>query len=72
MRKALPNRLPLLLLASLGLLIVTLFVSFRPSNSTCTNTVKCTKQIEKQTLKEGGELLWETLSRQFVVSLVQE
>jgi hypothetical protein len=72
MRKALPNRLPLLLLVSLGLLIATLFVSFRPSTSTCTNTVKCTKQVEKQTLKEGGELLWETLSRQFVVSLVQE
>lgn len=72
MRKALQNRLPLLLLAGLGLLIATLFVSYRTGTTTCSNTVKCTKNIEKQTLKEGGELLWESLSRQFVVSMIPE
>ncbi|ANE51164.1 hypothetical protein [Flavisolibacter tropicus] len=69
MRKALPNRLPLLLLVSLGLLSATLFISSRPSDTNCINTVKCTKKIEKQTIKDGGELLWESLSRQFVASI---
>lgn len=72
MRKALQNRLPLLLFVGLGLLIATLFVSFQPGTTTCTNTVECTKRIEKQTLRDGGELLWESLSRQFVVSLLPE
>jgi hypothetical protein len=71
MRKALQNRLPLLLLVSLGLLTATLFVSFK-SNITCTDTADCTKRIEKQTIRDGSELLWESLSRQFVVSVLPE
>jgi|GEM_PF-3133564 len=72
MRKALPNRTPLLLLAGLALLIATLFFSFTTGITTCTDTVNCTKNIKKQTLKDGGELLWESLSRQFVVSMIPE
>jgi hypothetical protein len=66
MRK--PGTRSLILTLALATGILTLLLSFtgRAMNDTCSVDVDCPEKVENI---KGGELLWESLSRQFVGSV---
>jgi hypothetical protein len=66
MRKPGPFSLILTLALATGILTLLLSFSGRVLDDTCTVNVDCPEKVENI---KGGELLWESLSRQFVGSV---
>ena len=66
MRKPGPFSLILTLALATGILTLLLSFSGRVLDDTCNVNVDCPEKVENI---KGGELLWESLSRQFVGSV---
>jgi len=69
MRKAILKHARLLFASAIGIIVVVTLTYSKPSTKpeNSTDTVNCPKDMED--LKGSGELLWETLSHQFVSSV---
>ena len=66
MRKPGPFSLILTLALATGILTLILSFTGKAMNDTCTVNMDCPEKVENV---KGGELLWESLSRQFVGSV---
>lgn len=66
MRKPGLSSLFITLALATGILILLLSFTGQAMNNTCSVEVNCPEEVENV---KGGELLWESLSRQFVGSV---
>ena len=70
MRKVFTKRSLTILLCSVGLISFTFLFANNSYQEICSESTTCTKSLETNELYDGDALLWESLSRQFVVSIV--
>lgn len=70
MRKVFTKQFYALLLGSIGIISCTFLFANNAYNELCTDTANCTKAIPMEDLNDSGGRLWESLSNQFVISIV--
>jgi hypothetical protein len=70
MRKVFSIKSYALLLCSVGVISFTFLYANNSSRQLCPDTVKCAKELPTEDLNDSGGRLWESLSSQFVISIV--
>ena len=70
MRKVFSTQFYIVLLCTISVISATFVYANNYYNQACTDTAECSKPLETNELNDNDGLLWESLSRQFVISIV--